>query len=236
MNGIIVLDKPVGYTSFDCVAVVRKLAGEQKIGHCGTLDPNATGVLVVCVGKATKIIDFIDSFNKSYRCECTLGTRTDTQDIWGNPIGESVRTSFTEDEIRAALKGFEGEIDQVPPMFSAKWVNGQRAYDLARKGREVELEARKITVSKLDLVSFDFETQKFVFDIECSRGTYVRTICSDLGDRLGCGACMSALRRTTACGFSLDDCCSLEDVKTKDISTLVKPVDICVNGKVIGRF
>ena len=209
MNGVIVIDKPTDFTSFDVIAVVRRLTGQRKTGHTGTLDPNATGVLPVLLGAATKAQDRIPNHDKSYLAQFRLGLTTDTLDIWGEVRTETL-SYVTEDGIRALLPRFSGEIMQVPPMYSALKKDGQRLYDLARKGVEVEREARPVTVYRLELVSFNSETQSGELAVSCSKGTYVRTLIDDIGQALGVGAVMTALRRTEACGFTLSDCVTLE--------------------------
>lgn len=212
MNGILVIDKPKEFTSFDVIAVVRRITGQRKAGHTGTLDPNATGVLPVLLGSATKAQDLILNHNKTYEAEFSLGLTTDTLDIWGEVVSRCVSHHKKADLIEI-LPVFTGEIEQIPPMFSAVQKNGQRLYDLARKGIEVEREARKVTVYRLELLNFDEETQEGRLLVECSKGTYIRTIIDDIGKRLGCGAVMTELRRTEACGFSLEDSITLDKAK-----------------------
>lgn len=212
MNGILVIDKPKEFTSFDVIAVVRRITGQRKAGHTGTLDPNATGVLPVLLGSATKVQDLILNHDKTYEAEFSLGLTTDTLDIWGEVVSRCVSHHKKADLIEI-LPVFTGEIEQIPPMFSAVQKNGQRLYDLARKGIEVEREARKVTVYRLELLNFDEETQEGRLLVECSKGTYIRTIIDDIGKRLGCGAVMTELRRTEACGFSLEDSITLDKAK-----------------------
>ena len=209
MNGVIVIDKPADFTSFDVIAVVRRLTGQRKTGHTGTLDPNATGVLPVLLGAATKAQDRIPNHDKSYLAQFRLGLTTDTLDIWGE-VKTETPCCVTEDDVRSLLPRFSGEIMQVPPMYSALKKDGQRLYDLARKGVEVEREARPVTVYRLELVSFNSETQTGELAVSCSKGTYVRTLIDDIGQALGVGAVMTALRRTEACGFTLSDCVTLD--------------------------
>ena len=219
MDGILVINKPVGYTSHDCIAILRGITGIRKMGHTGTLDPNATGVLPVCLGKATKLIEYMDSGSKSYRAKVLFGKVTDTQDIWGTEIEshyENLTERLTEldtEKIQVALKKFEGETEQVPPAYSAVFVDGRRAYDIARSGGKVDLKSRKVTIYSVELLGFDAEKKEAEFEVKCSRGTYVRTICNDLGEILGCGACLSALERTEACGFKIDEALDLEDAR-----------------------
>ena len=212
MNGVLLIDKPKGFTSFDVIAVVRKLTGQRKTGHTGTLDPNATGVLTVLLGSATKAQDIILNHDKSYGAGFKLGLTTDTLDIWGTVTSKS-ESRVSRADVERLIPKFSGEIEQVPPMYSAVKKDGQRLYDLARRGIEVERKARKVTVYKLALTDFDEETQEGTLEISCSKGTYVRTIIDDLGTSLGTGAVMTALRRTFACGFSIDDCITLDDLK-----------------------
>ena len=212
MNGVLLIDKPKGFTSFDVIAVVRKLTGQRKTGHTGTLDPNATGVLTVLLGSATKAQDIILNHDKSYVAGFKLGLTTDTLDIWGTVTSKS-ESRVSRADVERLIPKFSGEIEQVPPMYSAVKKDGQRLYDLARRGIEVERKARKVTVYKLALTDFDEETQEGTLEISCSKGTYVRTIIDDLGASLGTGAVMTALRRTFACGFSIDDCITLDDLK-----------------------
>lgn len=212
MNGILVIDKPREFTSFDVIAVIRRITGQRKAGHTGTLDPNATGVLPVLLGSATKVQDLILNHDKTYEADFRLGLTSDTLDIWGEVVSRCVSHHKKADLIEI-LPVFTGEIEQIPPMFSAVQKNGQRLYDLARKGIEVEREARKVTVYRLELLNFNEERQEGRLLVECSKGTYIRTIIDDLGKCLGCGAVMTELRRTEACGFSLEDSITLDKAK-----------------------
>ena len=212
MNGVLLIDKPKEFTSFDVIAVVRGLTGQRKAGHTGTLDPNATGVLPVLLGSATKAQDLIPNHDKKYIADFKLGITTDTLDIWGKELTKT-ESDITEEQITSALDDFRGEIWQLPPMFSAVQKNGQRLYDLARKGIEVEREKRKVTVYSLTLLEFDRKTQCGKLEVFCSKGTYVRTITDDMGAKLGVGAVMTGLRRVEACGFSIDDCVTLDKLK-----------------------
>ena len=215
MNGILNLNKPAGYTSFDCVAVLRKLTGEKKIGHTGTLDPQATGVLPICIGKATRLLEFMDSAPKTYVCGCTLGLETDTQDIWGSVTCDrrTETASVTRENVEEVLRSFEGEIAQKPPVFSAIKVNGKKLYEYAREGREVDIPVRRVTIHSIRLLEWNGPEEPFTFEVVCSRGTYVRAICHDLGQMLGCGACMSSLVRTQTCGYSIENAVSMDDLK-----------------------
>ena len=212
MNGLILIDKPKDFTSFDVVAVMRKLSGQKKAGHTGTLDPNATGVLPILLGSATKAQDLIVNHDKTYVADFKLGITTDTLDIWGN-VTADFDTKADLESVKKALLHFEGEIEQIPPMFSAIQKDGKRLYDLARQGIEVERESRKVTVYGITLLDFDESTQSGSLEISCSKGTYVRTVIDDMGRLLKTGAVMTDLRRTQACGFSVDECISLDEAK-----------------------
>ena len=247
MNGVIVIDKPMEFTSFDVIAVVRKLTRQRKTGHTGTLDPNATGVLPVLLGSATKAQDLLPNHDKEYAADFRLGLRTDTLDIWGTVLSEQ-DSDVSREEVEAALPAFRGAILQVPPMYSAIRQNGQRLYDLARQGVEVERQARPVTVYRLELTEFDRETQCGRLLVACSKGTYVRTLIDDLGSALRTGAVMTALRRTAACGFTLDDCVTLGELRTAcergEQATLLRPTDrlfsvyprLCVSDAQAKRF
>lgn len=212
MNGILVVDKPQEFTSFDVVAVVRKLSGQKKIGHTGTLDPNATGVLPLLLGNATKAQDIVPNHDKEYVAGFKLGITTDTLDIWGQVKSET-ESAVKQSEIEEIIEKFTGEITQIPPMFSAVSVGGQRLYDLARKGVEVERKPRKVTVYELELESFDEQSQSGTLRVKCSKGTYIRTLIDDIGDEFKVGAVMTALRRTMACGFEIENALTLDEIK-----------------------
>ncbi len=209
MNGILCIDKPQEMTSFVACARVRRALGIKKTGHTGTLDPMATGVLPILCGNATRVLDFLPSHDKRYTVTVTFGLTSDTDDIWGQ-VEETGHPLPTEAALEEALAAFRGDILQVPPMVSALKKDGVRLYELARRGIEIEREARPVTVRTLDLLRFDGRTA--VLDCACSKGTYMRVIAADLGRALGCGAVMSGLRRTVAVGFTLDDCLTLDDV------------------------
>ena len=234
MNGVLNLNKPAGYTSFDCVAILRRLTGERKIGHTGTLDPQATGVLPVCIGKATRLLEFMDSAPKTYVCGCTLGLETDTQDIWGSAISDKrpVTASLTRENVEKVLDTFRGEIDQKPPVFSAIKVKGKKLYEYAREGKDVEVPVRRVTIHGIRMLDWQGPQQPFTFEVVCSRGTYVRAICHDLGQALGCGACMSSLVRTDTCGYSLEQALPLEDLRSmnaEQIEALLDPPETAVS-------
>ncbi len=212
MNGVLLIDKPKEFTSFDVIAVVRGLTGQRKAGHTGTLDPNATGVLPVLLGSATKAQDLIVNHDKKYIADFRLGLTTDTLDIWGKVLSQT-EPDVSEESVLDALGGFRGEIEQLPPMYSAVKKDGRRLYDLARGGIEVEREKRRVTVYSLELLGFDRAAQTGRLGVFCSKGTYVRTIIDDIGQKLGVGAVMTDLRRVEACGFTIDRCITLEKLK-----------------------
>lgn len=212
MNGIIILDKPSGFTSFDAVAVLRGLSHQKKIGHTGTLDPMATGVLPILLGRAAKALNFLPDTDKEYVASFRLGERRDTGDITGEVVEQSPAPVALE-ALEAALPRFRGEILQVPPMYSAVSVGGKRLYELARKGLEVDRPARPVTISRLELLSYDPQTKEGSLRVGCSKGTYIRVLIEDLARAAGSCGTMTALRRTSACGFSQEDAHSLEALK-----------------------
>lgn len=213
MNGIIIVNKPMDFTSFDAVAVTRKASKQKKIGHCGTLDPNATGVLPVLLGAATKAQDILPNHDKEYVAELKFGIETDTLDIWGEVIKEE-QSNVTKEQFEEILKNFRGEIMQVPPMYSALKKDGQRLYDLARQGIEVKREARPVTVYSLTAEDFSEENQTAKIRVSCSKGTYIRSLIDDIGKALGTFAVMTALQRTSACGFTLENAITIEELKS----------------------
>ncbi|MBR5233018.1 MAG: tRNA pseudouridine(55) synthase TruB [Clostridia bacterium] len=224
MTGFIILDKPEGITSFIGGAIVRRVTGEKKTGHTGTLDPMATGVLPVAVGgNAPRFIELLPSHDKGYRASFKLGTTTDTLDITGTILTTS-DVIPDEDEVKKAIAHFQGEIEQLPPMYSAIKKDGKRLYELARQGIEVEREKRIVTIYNCDFVSF--ENEEYTIDVKCSKGTYIRSLISDIGEMLGCGAVMTALRRTLSNGFSIEDAHTEEELKkAEDVSQFIIPVD-----------
>ena len=216
MNGFVYVDKPEGITSFVAVAKIRRIFGIKKAGHTGTLDPMATGVLPIALGHATRFIELIPSHDKAYKAKFILGKTTDTLDITGKVTGEYDVTS-TKEDVENILSSFRGEIEQIPPMYSAIKKDGVRLYDLARQGIEIERESRKVTIYSLELVSYCEDTAEYEIECECSSGTYIRTLIGDIGDKLGCGATMTSLRRTKANGISIDRCYTFEELeKLKD--------------------
>ena len=212
-NGIIIIDKPAGWTSMDVCAKLRGMFHEKRVGHAGTLDPMATGVLPVFIGRATRAVQYAAESDKEYIAGLKLGVVTNTQDTTGE-ILEERPVDVTRDQLLAVLDAFHGWIRQVPPMYSAIKVNGKKLYELARKGREVEREPRTIHINALGILSeTPPEGADYLLRVVCSKGTYVRTLCHDIGQALGCGGCMASLRRTRAAGFTLEDSVTLEAVQ-----------------------
>lgn len=229
-QGVILVNKPKGFTSFDVIAKLRGILHERRLGHSGTLDPMATGVLPVFVSKATKACDILPENEKSYRAGFSLGFCTDTQDT----TGEVVKTSdkkVSRAQVLAELDSFKGRIMQLPPMYSAVQVGGKRLYDLARQGIEVEREPREIEVFDISLEVFDEASQSGRLYISCSKGTYIRTVIHDLGERLGTFGTMNELERTSSQGFSLDECLTLDEIesvaKDGNIDSIIRPIDEC---------
>ncbi len=221
-NGIIIIDKPADWTSMDVCAKLRGILKTKKIGHAGTLDPMATGVLPVFVGQATRAVSFAENGSKEYVAGLRLGLVTNTQDTSGETL-ETHPVSATLEDLRVVLPRFTGQIAQIPPMFSAIKIGGKKLYELARKGQEVERQSREITIYELEVLE-QTAADEFLLRILCSKGTYVRTLCHDIGAALGCGGCMSSLRRTMAAGFTLCDAVTLEDVQAQG-DALLQSVD-----------
>ncbi len=210
MNGIINVLKPSGMTSHDIVSFIRKRLNVKKVGHTGTLDPNAAGVLPICIGKATKISQYLTNHSKCYRAELTLGIQTDTQDKYGAVINTSNHNVKKED-IYNVFSQFEGEIHQIPPMYSAIRKDGKRLYEIARKGKVIEREPRKVFIDSLNIVNI-LDNKKIIFDVLCSKGTYIRTLCNDIGLALNTYGCMTFLLRTSVGDFSLDKSYTIEEI------------------------
>lgn len=233
MNGIINVLKPAGMTSHDVVGTMRKLLGIKRIGHTGTLDPMAVGVLPICVNSATRMIEYLDGDFKKYRCEMQLGIETDTQDIWGEVLTRA-SVEVCEEDILAAAAIFIGNILQTPPNYSAIRINGRRLYDYARHGEAVYVESRWIHIKHMKVVSIDLARNRVLFDIESSKGTYVRTICTEIGKILGCGAAMSFLVRTESGAFTLEDALTFEEINRLQQSGLLEtkllPLDFPLDG------
>ena len=210
MDGVLNIRKEKGYTSHDVVAVLRKVVGQKKIGHTGTLDPDATGVLPVCLGRATKVCELLTDHDKTYEALLLLGKTTDTQDISGEVLEERDPGDLTEEEVRSCIESFIGEYDQIPPMYSALKVNGKKLYELAREGQEVERKARRITIHEIRILEINLPEVKL--EVTCSKGTYIRTLCHDIGQKLGCGGCMKELLRTRVERFGLEDSIRLGEI------------------------
>ena len=228
MDGIILIDKPLGKTSHDMVYFVRRLTGIKKVGHTGTLDPDASGVLPVCIGKATRVCDMLTSSDKRYTATLVLGKTTDTQDASGNILTEK-EVNVTKEEAENVIREFIGEIEQIPPMFSAIKKDGKKLYELARKGITIEREPRRIRIYAIDILDIDLKNDRITIDVKCSKGTYIRTLCEDIGNSLGCGAYMESLRRTESGGFKIDDCYTitrLEELKNDaQLDSVIIPPD-----------
>jgi tRNA pseudouridine55 synthase len=213
-DGIINLLKPAGMTSHDGVQFLRRLTGIKRIGHTGTLDPMAVGVLPLCIGSAARITEYLDLDDKKYRCEMQLGLETDTQDIWGAILQDKRQEGFPERaKVEEVLSRFHGVISQYPPGYSAVRVNGRRLYEYARQGETVEIKPRKVDIKNITVISYDQEKGRAIYDVTCSKGTYIRTICHDAGTVLGCGAVMSCLIRTASGAFTLNDTVTMEELK-----------------------
>ena len=228
MNGIVVIDKPAGWTSQDVTARLRRVFNTRRIGHGGTLDPMATGVLPVFVGRATRGVEFFEHAEKTYEAVLRLGITTDTEDITGSVL-ERREVNITRETLESALEAFRGEIFQVPPMYSALKVNGQKLCDLARKGKEVERTPRPITIHALTLLEFTGETARL--RVRCSKGTYIRTLCKDIGAALGCGGCMEALRRTGAGEYTIDEAVPLDRLlEAENPGEFLRDVDTMFRG------
>lgn len=213
MTGVLILDKPTDFTSFDAVAVCRRLCHERKIGHTGTLDPMATGVLPLLLGKATRAASLLEDTDKEYEAGFRLGVSTDTEDSTGKVL-ETNEAPVSRETLESLLPQFRGEIMQVPPMYSAVSKDGKRLYELARKGIEVEREARPVTIFKLELTEYNEVSREGKLVVSCSKGTYIRTLISDLAKAAGSLGVMTALRRTKACGFTLADAITLDEAKS----------------------
>ena len=213
INGIVNIYKEKGYTSHDVVAVLRKVVGQKKIGHTGTLDPDATGVLPVCLGRATKVCEFLTDHDKTYEALLLLGKTTDTQDISGEVLEERNPGDLTEEEVRSCIESFIGEYDQIPPMYSALKVNGKKLYELAREGKTVERKSRKVQIHGIRILEMNLPHVRM--EVDCSKGTYIRTLCHDIGEKLQVGGCMEELERTKVGRFLKEDAVTLDEVRQK---------------------
>ena len=227
-SGILIIDKPAGWTSMDVCAKVRGIFHEKRVGHGGTLDPMATGVLPVFVGRATRGVEFFEHAEKTYETELLLGVATDTEDTTGTVLFRR-EVSVTPGQLTAVLERFRGEIMQIPPMYSALKVNGQKLCDLARKGRQVERQPRPVTIHELTLLSREGDTLRL--RVRCSKGTYIRTLCADIGEALGCGGCMQALRRTQAGEYTIAEAVPLQQLlESPEPETYLRDVDTMFRG------
>ena len=212
MNGVINVNKPLGITSHDVVYRLRKILSIKKIGHTGTRDPDAAGVLPMCIGRATKTADMLTAQDKQYIAEVTLGSATDTLDSSGS-ITETAEVNVTETDIKNTIADFVGDIEQIPPMYSAIKVDGKKLYELAREGKEIERKPRLVRIDKIDVLNFDLDNNRFSIKVDCSKGTYIRTLCDDIGRRLKCFAHMSGLTRTRSGRFDISESYTLEQIE-----------------------
>lgn len=228
MDGVIIINKPIGQTSHNLVGFTRRLLGIKKVGHTGTLDPDASGVLPVCIGRGTKAADMLTASDKAYRAQFILGMTTDTLDASGEILTEQP-VNVTEEQIEEKIKGFIGEIYQIPPMFSAIKKDGKKLYELAREGITIEREKRKVTIFDIKVCEIDMDNYAITIDVSCSKGTYIRTLCEDIGMALGCGAYMNTLVRTKSAGFTLEESHTPEELlemkKSGTLDTAIIPVD-----------
>ena len=231
MNGIILIDKPQGWTSHDAVGKLRGILHERRIGHSGTLDPLATGLLVVFIGRATRAVEFAEADRKEYIAGLRLGMSTDTQDITGRIISKETDIP-DEPEVRIAIERFRGELEQIPPMYSAVKIGGKKLYELARKGESIERKPRHITIFGLEITGRS--DNDYILDVVCSKGTYIRTLCHDIGTALGCGGCMSSLRRTKSGVFSVDNAYTIAEIQEAadrgEEEKLLLPIDTLFAG------
>lgn len=227
MQGFILLSKPAGITSFAAVAKIKRICGEKRVGHTGTLDPMATGVLPVLLGRATTLSSIMLDGNKRYTATVKLGVTTDTDDITGKVLTES-KVNISAVELQEALKHFTGKITQTPPMYSALKKDGVRLYDLARQGKTVEIPSREVEVFSINLLTELNEENCFIIDVSVSKGTYIRSLARDIGEYLGCGATLTALERTDTCGFSIEDCVSLDDLDADNVKDYIKSEETSV--------
>lgn len=212
MNGIINVLKPPGMTSHDIVSLIRKTINIKRVGHTGTLDPNAAGVLPVCIGKATRVAQYFNDFDKIYRAELTLGYETDTQDKYGEIIREANTSSITNYDIEKVFNLFKGKINQTPPMYSALKYNGKKLYELAREGKIVERKPREVVIHDITILK-NYDNKRILFDVKCSKGTYIRTLCNDIGKKLGTLGCMTFLLRSQVGNFNLENSYTIEEIQ-----------------------
>ena len=236
-DGIINVNKPAGWTSQDVCSKLRHVLKIKKIGHTGTLDPMATGVLPVCIGKATRIIEYYDKDTKSYHASMKLGITTDTLDITGKVLETAGYSKVSEKDVREAFKAYTGHVMQIPPKYSALKIDGRRAYNLAREGRDFEIRPREIIIYENSVTKIDLASGEIEFDVTCSKGTYIRTICDDIGRGLGCGAVMTALTRTASGYFRIEDSYTIEEImeEADPLNNMLIPADITLEklGKIV---
>ena len=227
IHGVINVYKEQGFTSHDVVAKLRGIVGQKKIGHTGTLDPDAVGVLPVCLGRATKLCDMLTDKDKVYEAVMLLGVETDTQDTTGQVLKSSETDGITEEQVRAAVLDFVGDYDQVPPMYSALKINGKKLYELAREGKTVERAARRVQIFDIEILSIALP--RVTMKVHCSKGTYIRTLCHDIGQKFGCGAAMKSLLRLQAAGFVLDEAHTLDEIQSYkaagSLAEVITPVE-----------
>ena len=225
MDGVLNVNKPSGPTSHDVVARIRRITGEKRVGHAGTLDPDASGVLIVCLGNATRIVEYLMDWRKAYRAEAIFGAEMDSQDASGSIVKETDCSHVTREMVESVLPRFTGKIQQIPPMVSAVHHQGQRLYKLARAGQVVERQPRSVEVYSIRLLGFEpGEKATAVLDVDCSKGTYIRTLCADIGEALGCGGYMSSLVRTAVGKFGVEDAVSIETIEEKAAAGQVQDI------------
>lgn len=231
MNGIINVLKPPRMTSHDIVSFIRRKLKIKRVGHTGTLDPNAAGVLPICVGKATRVVQYFDNFSKAYRAELTLGYETDTQDKYGEIINRKNVPNITSSELEDVFNDFKGRIQQIPPMYSALKHNGRKLYELAREGKTVERKPREVIIHNISIVK-SYDNKRVLFDVECSKGTYIRTLCNDIGKKLGTLGCMTFLIRTKVGDFKIENAYTLEEIEESisngTLDSIMLPLDSAI--------
>ena len=233
IHGVINVYKEQGFTSHDVVAKLRGIVGQKKIGHTGTLDPDAVGVLPVCLGRATKLCDMLTDKDKVYEAVMLLGVETDTQDTTGQILKSSETDELTEEQVRAAVLDFVGDYNQVPPMYSALKINGKKLYELAREGKIVERAARRVQIFDIEILSIALP--RVTMKVHCSKGTYIRTLCHDIGQKLGCGGCMEELIRTRSGNFTWEDSMTLAEVEEAVKDGTIEDRVICI-GQVLKDY
>ena len=227
VNGILNVYKEKGYTSHDVVAKLRGIVGQKKIGHTGTLDPDAEGVLPVCLGRATKVCDMLTEKDKTYEAVLLLGKETDTQDISGTVLRVGETEGLTQEQVKDCVMSFVGEYDQIPPMYSALKVNGKKLYELAREGKTIERKSRKVEIKEIRIL--EMALPRVRMEVSCSKGTYIRTLCHDIGEKLGCFGCMESLLRTKVSRFEIESSLKLSEIQKKreegKLSEIITPLD-----------